>query len=327
MSNQTTSPKLTILLPVYNAGTFLAEAIDSILQQTFKNFELLIINDGSSDESLSIINKFASKDSRVRVISRENKGFIATLQEGIAIAKSDLIARMDADDIALPTRLEKQYAYMSNHPECMVVGCQLQIIDETGKKLHIDPRPTTNMNLRLFLAYGCALSGPTVIFRKAILESVGGFDKNELPAEDYACWVKLAEKYPDNTLINLPEVLYLYRETSTGISLSNKNIQIQKTIDIGRAYRLSMIKRGWKFLSKDIHKGWISDIDHITDYEAREQLIRIYFTIQTWFRHDVSNIFIRYLLKARLINLTKRYNPNNTPYIYNQPNQHTFPED
>lgn len=320
------TPALTVLMTVYNAEKYLGKAIESILNQTFTDFEFLIINDGSRDKSLEIIQKYADEDSRVRVISRENKGFVASLREGMAEIRSDLVARMDADDIALPTRLEKQYSYLQSHPECMVVGCQVQVVDEADVFLHIDPRPMSDANVRLFLTYGCALSGPTVIFRKSSLDSVGGFDENELPAEDYACWVKLAEKYPEKTLANLPDVLYLYRETSTGISLSNKRGQIQKTIDISDAYRGDVIKSGWKFLSEDIHRGWLDDVNHIADKEAREQLIRIYYIIQTWFRNDMP-LWKRPALKGQLKHLTQAYNPENVPYMKGLPKQHTFPSD
>lgn len=320
------TPALTVLMTVYNAENYLNKAIESILNQTFTDFEFLIINDGSKDSSLEIIQDYAQKDARIRVISRENKGFIASLREGMSEVRGDLVARMDADDVALPSRLEKQYSYLQSHPDCMVVGCQVQVVDEADVFLHVDPRPMSDVNVRLFLTYGCALSGPTVIFRKSMLDSVGGFDENELPAEDYACWVKLAEKYQDKTIVNLPDVLYLYRETSTGISLSNKKAQIQKTIDIGDGYRRNVIKSGCKFLSLDIQKGWLDDANRITDKEAREQLIRVYYMIQTWFRNDMP-LWKRPALKNQLKSLTRKINPDNTPYIEGLPKRHTFPSD
>lgn len=321
------SPAITVLLPVYNAGKFLEEAIVSILNQTFKDFEFLIIDDGSTDDSLEIINRYSKRDNRIKVISRPNKGFVATLDEGMSLAKTNLIARMDADDIALPTRLEVQYKYLQEHPDCSVVGCQLQIIDEEGKKKHIDPRPTQDVNLKLFLAYGCALSGPTVVFRKDIIESIGGFQEAALPAEDYDCWVRLVERYPETKIANMPDVLYLYRENSEGISLSNKVAQIKKTIEIGDKYRSSYVKSKVPFLSRSIHEGWFNDITHVDDNEAQEQLRRIYYTIQTWFRNDISRLdkIRAFLLKRKLISYTRINNTNNLPYIYNQPLSHIFP--
>lgn len=327
MAEEIILPQVTVLMPVYNAEKFLDEAISSILSQTFKNFEFLIINDGSSDNSLDIINNYSKKDNRIRVITRQNKGFVSTLNEGLSQAKSNLIARMDADDIVLPDRLAFQYTYLQEHPNCSVVGCQVQIIDENSNKKNIDPRPTQDVNLRLFLAYGCALSGPTVMFRKDIIQSIGGFREDALPAEDYACWTRLVEQYSETEIANLPEVLYLYRENSQGISMSNKIEQIKMTIKVGGRFRAEMIRRHWEFLSLSIHRGWMHDCNNVEDIEQREKMRTIYYTIQTWFIRDQSQ---KYFLLSRL-NLVKLYlytfiiNKKDLHLLRRQPVSHTFP--
>jgi glycosyltransferase involved in cell wall biosynthesis len=320
-------PLFTVLLPVYNAEAYLRKAVDSVLCQTLPNFEFLIIDDGSTDASRSILDEYARKDKRIRLISRPNKGFVETLKEGTTEARADLIARMDADDIALPNRFELQYKFLDSHKAYGIVGCQIRPIDLEGEQGVIDPRPTTDTNLKLFLAYGCALSGPTVMYRKKLIQDVGGFKKSAWPAEDYDCWVRLLETRPQAKIYNLPEVLYLYRSTPDGISFTNKVSQIQKTIDMGNRHRAALIAGRQSFLSEEIHKGWFADIEHIPDPEAREQLKRIYFTIQAWLRNDVakSNRFKSYILKLRLVRLTKKYNPENLPYVYNQEKSHSFP--
>src|SRR5665647_1469233 len=122
------SPKVTVLMSVYNSESFLAEAIDSILGQTFKDFEFLIINDGSKDKSLEIIKNRAKNDPRIRLISRPNKGLVKSLNEGLAKARGEYIARMDSDDISLKTRLKKEVDFLDSHPDVGMVGSNYTII-------------------------------------------------------------------------------------------------------------------------------------------------------------------------------------------------------
>src|SRR5690606_5635129 len=119
---------VTVLMPAFNPGKYLPEAIESILSQTYSDFEFLIINDGSTDDTLEVIKSY--KDSRIRLISRENKGLINTLNEGIDAASGQLIARMDADDICLSTRLEKQVKFFDEHPDHVLVGAEANVVDK-----------------------------------------------------------------------------------------------------------------------------------------------------------------------------------------------------
>src|SRR4051794_24772902 len=112
-------PPISVLLAVYNGGRYLRAAVDSILTQTFTDFEFIIIDDGSTDGSLATLREFAQRDPRINLVSRPNKGLTVTLNEGIALARGEFLARMDADDIALPQRFEKQIAYLRDHPECV----------------------------------------------------------------------------------------------------------------------------------------------------------------------------------------------------------------
>ena len=131
LSNKT--PAISVLLPVYNAERYLGLAVESVLNQTFDDFELLAFDDGSSYQSLSILREFAAKDSRVRVSSRENRGpLVVALNEMIAIARGPYLARMDADDICRSQRFEKQVAYLEAHPECVMVGSKCLAIDPEG---------------------------------------------------------------------------------------------------------------------------------------------------------------------------------------------------
>src|SRR5690606_5215313 len=114
-----------------NAGPYLADAVESILNQSLQNFEFLIINDGSTDNSLEVREKYAARDKRIRLISRENKGFIKTLEEGFETITTEIVARMDSDDISTPDRLQKQYDFLQRTPDCSVVGCQVRLMSGT----------------------------------------------------------------------------------------------------------------------------------------------------------------------------------------------------
>ena len=128
-------PRVSVALPVHNCERYVAEAIESILAQTFTDFEFLIVDDGSTDGTLPILNRFAARDSRIRVISRPNTGIVGALNEILGLARADLVARMDADDVALPVRFERQVRYLDEHPECVMVGSRVTIIDPDGDAL------------------------------------------------------------------------------------------------------------------------------------------------------------------------------------------------
>src|SRR5258706_14041022 len=121
-TDMSSSPAVSVVMPVYNGERYLASAIDSILAQTFTDFELIAVDDGSTDSSLPMLKRYAERDPRVRVISRPNTGIVGALSDAIAAARAPLIARMDADDLSLPLRFERQVAYLSGHPQCVLVG-------------------------------------------------------------------------------------------------------------------------------------------------------------------------------------------------------------
>lgn len=322
------TPLLTVFMPVYNAGPYLADAVESILNQSLQNFEFLIINDGSTDNSLEVLEKYAARDKRIRLISRENKGFIKTLEEGFETITTEIVARMDSDDISTPDRLQKQYDFLQRTPDCSVVGCQVRLMSGTGELQGIDPRPTTDTNLKLFLAFGCALSGPTVMFRKRAVENAGGFRQSAWPAEDYDCWARMAAADPKVGFYLLPEVLYHYRLNNEGISLTNKEAQVKQTNKIGAWYRDEMLRRGWQYLTYRTHKGWFDDLSHLDDEDQKHQLRNAYYALQTWFIRDqkaYNGIRARWN-KCKLYLLTWLVNRQDMHFIKNQPEEHGMPK-
>ena len=208
------TPQVTVLMPVYNGQRFLVEAIESILAQSFKDFEFLIINDGSKDKSEDIIKRYAKKDSRIRFISRSNKGLVATLNEGLTKTKGKFIARMDCDDVSHPERLKKQVDYMEKNKKIALLGTSFNIIDENncaiGHSYHLDRNEDLQMEFLVRNPFGHG----TVMVRREVLKSVGGYDESQA-IEDYELWWRISQKYET---ANIPEELYSWRVVSGGIS-------------------------------------------------------------------------------------------------------------
>ncbi len=160
-------------MSVYNGEKYLREAIDSILGQTFKDFEFLIIDDGSTDSSVEIIRSYA--DPRIRLIqNEENIGLSRSLNKGLKLARGEYIARMDADDISLPRRLAAQVGLLDKQPDIGLVGTSIQLIDCDGERMHVHRVPTTHAQILWALCFTTPLAHPSVVFRKVIIECVGG---------------------------------------------------------------------------------------------------------------------------------------------------------
>jgi glycosyltransferase involved in cell wall biosynthesis len=206
----TDSPLISVLMPVHNAERFVAEAVESILAQTFSDFELLIVDDGSTDGSRAILERLAALDGRIRLVSRTNRGLVATLNELLGMARGDLVARMDADDVALPGRFALQVAFLGGHPEVVCVGGQVQETDVTGRWDLVGPvHPTDHETMLDQMLRGIpAINHPSVMMRLAALREVGGYDEEFEQSEDLDLWLRLAER---GRLANLGEVILRYR--------------------------------------------------------------------------------------------------------------------
>lgn len=209
-------PAISVVLPVFNGGSYLEEAILSIRNQSFKDFEFIIINDGSTDRSLDVIRRHAYEDSRIIVIDRENKGLVATLNEGVAVAKGELIARMDADDVSSPERLERQHQFMISHSDCVCVGSDVEIIDDNGRKITVLHQLTLDVEIQNEALKGhTTICHPVAMFRRQAFIACGGYDPEMYPAEDLDLWLKLGEI---GALANISEVLIRYRILPNSIS-------------------------------------------------------------------------------------------------------------
>jgi len=209
------NPKVTVLMPVYNGEKYLKKAIDSILCQTFNEFEFLIINDGSTDRSIEVIKSYS--DPRIILVENgENLGLIATLNKGIDLARGKYIARMDQDDISVPDRFEKQIKYLDSNHQVGVLGSNFLIIDNQGNRLD-SPMifATQHEFVRWGLNFYSPIVHPSVMMRKDLIVATGGYSSEYLHVEDYDLWVRLSRI---THLSNLPDILLTLRKHDTNIT-------------------------------------------------------------------------------------------------------------
>ena len=224
-------PLISVVMPVYNGEKYLKEAIDSILSQTYKDFEFIILNDGSTDNSLKIIKKYIQKDARVILITRENRGLITSLNEGIKKAQGRYIARMDADDISLPTRFKEQVKFMEDNKDISICGTSIILFNESG---NIKPvkYPTSDSDIKFILMFTSAFAHPSVMMKRDIFMKLKY--EHYKYAEDYKLWIDIA--LAGYKMGNLDEVLLRYRIHSQQVSIVKNDVQLAKSHEMGMDY-------------------------------------------------------------------------------------------
>ncbi len=232
------SMTVSILLSVFNGERFLRQAVDSLLTQTYRDFELWIVNDASTDQTPQILDQLSREDSRVRIITNErNLGLTKSLNLALAQAQGSSIARMDADDIALPERLEKQVAYLDAHPDIDVVGTAYQFINAQNRVIGERHPSTDDEQIRRKLIIHNPFLHSSVLIRRALLDQVHGYDERFRRAQDYDLWMRLE---PLTKLANLPNILMQKRFTTDMISYASEREQIKTAVTI----RVAAIRRG-----------------------------------------------------------------------------------
>ncbi len=214
-------PLISVLLPVYNGAAYLRAALDSILGQTFADFEVLAINDGSTDESAAILASYA--DPRLRVIHNErNLKLTATLNKGIGLARGQYLARMDCDDISLPTRFEKQAQFLTQHPEVGVLGTNYQIMNANGQRGMVSRYPCQHGLIRWRLIFGSYIAHPSVMMRTEVIQRIGGYQLFSV-SQDYELWSRAAW---ETRLANLPEaLLWLRSHPASSSSMADETVR------------------------------------------------------------------------------------------------------
>ncbi len=232
-------------MPVFNGGHYLKEAVESILNQSFTQFELLIIDDGSIDDSLKILQQYAESDRRIRLWSRENRGLVQTLNELIEMARGPFLARMDADDVALPDRLLHQVQKLESQPNLLCVGGAYDMVDQQGEwLLHVSPALQNDEIQQRLLSGSSPIQHSCAMMRRSAVLQVGGYDPAAFPAEDLDLWLRLGEL---GELANLQETILKYRVHTA--SITSKRLK-QHSQTVRKVCEQAWQRRGLKDLPR-----------------------------------------------------------------------------
>lgn len=221
-------PAVSVIMPIYNTVKYIDEAIESVLNQTFTDFELLLLNDGSTDGTLARLEHYAAIDSRCKLLTSPNSGIVATRNKGVAFARAEILINMDSDDICLPNRFQTQVDYLQQHPECVAAGSKILLIDsdglpilKTGNLLTHDEIDTANMS-----GNGLVMFNPAVAMRKSVVVAVGAYKTEFEHAEDLDLFLRMAEV---GKLANISQILLHYRQHAASVGYAKRQSQVNAT--------------------------------------------------------------------------------------------------
>jgi len=240
-------PLLSVLMPVRNAGAYLASALESVLEQTFADFECIVVNDGSTDETARVLANFARRDKRVKCISRENRGLVVSLNEAVLVSRGKYLARMDGDDLCARHRFLRQIEFLNRHPDVVCVGSAVDMLDDKGRRLktYCPPENHDDILEEILAGNGGALIHPAVMLRRRAVLDIGGYRDNFAGyGEDWDLFLRLAEV---GLLHNLREVLLGYRQHSKSY---NQTRSQQQLAELACAVRETRERRGLPALSR-----------------------------------------------------------------------------
>jgi len=286
-------PLISVLMPAYNAEKYIGEAIKSVLNQTFTDFELIVINDGSTDKTEEIILSF--KDERICYIKNEtNLKLIATLNKGIDLALGKYIARIDADDLCLPNRFEKQIDFLENHPDYVLCGSWAHLVDSQGEKTGRVKYVNIHNLLKISLLFTVPLIHPSVMAKTDILKQFK-YSASALHTEDFDLWLRIVNA--GYKIANIPEYLIKYRWHDTNISVENEAFQTEKKFELLKPYIESFIGREILKEEFDLHqlsfrlyhlgkKKEVSNIDLLNEKKWLEFLSRRNKEINKYHQND-----------------------------------------
>lgn len=254
------TPLVSVIMPVYNSEKFLDEAIESILKQTYRNLEIIIVDDGAKDHSLAIIEKYAQRDNRIKYWTKENEGVAKTLNDCIGKANGKYWIRMDADDISYPERIRVQVNYMENHPDVTICGSYAK---ENGKRLI--KTVVDSESIKWYSFFWCPFIHPTVIMRAEMMKKQGLLYDNSQLAEDYELWLRSIDKVICG---NIPKPLLYYRVHSSNVS--SDNVAARKKAD-------HILKKKYceeRGISYDIADHFFSDQLDEDEIQKRERIVK-----------------------------------------------------
>lgn len=289
-------PKLSVIMSVYNGAKYLTNALDSILNQTYTDFEFIIFEDGSTDNSLEILKKYTLLDSRIILIEKEKnigiKGFIENLNSGLKIASGKLIARMDQDDISLPTRFEKQITYLENNPDIYMVGSSLNVIDENNQLTRLMDAPESDKDIRLKMYKHISMYHPAIMFRN---DNSAYYREKMLYCEDYDMYLRLM--LSEKKFANIKEPLLEYRILQSSISRKD-NIFIRRLF-------VEKARYFFKERQKSNHDSYDSfSPDHFTNILEKDisvPRLELIFAITIAIKYNYKTIIDTLLIKANLL--------------------------
>ena len=233
-------PTVSVCMPVYNAGPYVRAAAESVLAQTFADFEFVIVDDGSTDDGHAILGELARRDARIRLISRPNTGYTVALNEALSVARGQYVARMDADDVSMPDRFAKQVDYLRTHPDAVLVGSRVLLIDPFGVPLYVPDHRTTHEEIdrELMAGIGWAVVHPSAMMVGAAVTDLGGYRTEFEPTEDLDLFLRLAER---GRIANLPDVLLHYRQHVRSVNHTRAKAQ---DVTAGNSVRAAHDRRG-----------------------------------------------------------------------------------
>jgi len=247
------APVVSVVMTVYNAEDYLGEAMDSILAQTFGDFELIVIDDGSTDGSTSMLRDYAARDQRVRLTSRPNTGVVRAANEGIAQARGKYLARMDSDDVSSPQRFARQVAHLDANPDCVLVGSRVTLIDPYGSPVAVSGQKLTHQEIEKELLTnggGWAVVQPSAMMRTDAVRAAGGYRGSVNMSEDHDLFLRLAER---GKVANLEEPLLRYRRHYKSLN----HTQYQQAWQVKeRILREAFDRRGLAFPADWKYEPW-----------------------------------------------------------------------
>jgi glycosyltransferase involved in cell wall biosynthesis len=227
-------PRVSVVMPALNAERTIAESLESLAKQTFTDFEVVVVDDGSSDRTAEIASGFAGRV-QVRVIRHESPlGVARSINDGLAATDSELVARLDSDDLALPNRFERQVGWMDGQPSVGVCGSHMTMFEEGSEQRSVLAHPTLSSEIRTALVQRCAIAHPSVVFRRAVIDRVGNYDERFDFAEDYELWCRAS--LLGVQFANVPEPLTLYRRHPGQVGKRKAQIQFERDLQIKDRY-------------------------------------------------------------------------------------------
>jgi glycosyltransferase involved in cell wall biosynthesis len=288
-------PQVSVLMPVFNTASYLGDALASISAQTFSDIELIAVDDGSKDGSTEILKGFAAKESRMRLVIRENRGIIATRNELLAVASADFIAWMDSDDVSLPYRIERQMEIFRDDPSLVCVGAAVQCIDPEGNFLNVERYPSSHQGILTEQEKGTGVRFATTMMRREVAMRVGGFREPFKIGEDFDLLLRLSE---NGKMANLPDILYLYRQRISSICAT-----LGPAWMVHKEHILELAKERRQTGMDRLQRGGAIRIETVKEEDSRRHQWQIYIY---WASHAFANQNFSLAWKYALAALKRR---------------------